>query len=279
MRNGNMLHGVDVNHPCGIHFLCNEVSMRRLIIGFVVVSLLIFPVNRKAYATLPTFDAVNAALNELRNALMQSQFAQDIALAIERLNQLKATYLEMLRFNSGIDDLLETWVGDPLNEFLSLGRNFRFTFPEFPTISPQIDLLKTAQGPTDIRNALETLTGAIPQTDQRPYIVFEEMQVVEGLDLAQQIRQAGENTREAARSIFEQAKTVSPKGAGKLQTQALSHVIELNQQNQEAMAKLLELEATQIEQVSRDEKRLESERIKYMNDANSYLQLLLSSRG
>jgi hypothetical protein len=253
--------------------------MKRFIIILTVMILAIFPMNRKAFADLPTFDAINAALNELRNSLMQSQFAQDIALAMERLNQLKATYLEIMRFNSGWDDLLETWVGDPLREFLNLSRNFQFTFPDFPAITPQIDLLQTAQGPADIRTALENITGAIPQTEQRPYIVFDEMQVVEGLDLAQQIRQAGQNTRDAAQSIFEQAKTVSPKGAGRLQAQALSHVIELNQQNQEAMAKLLELEATQIEQVSRDEKRLETERIKYMNDANNYLQLLLSSRG
>ncbi|MDP2643552.1 MAG: hypothetical protein Q8P24_01290, partial [Desulfobacterales bacterium] len=87
----------------------------------------------------------------------------------------------------------------------------------------------------------------------------------------------GENTRAAARAISEQAKTVSPKGAARLQSQALSHVIELNQQNQEAMAKLIELEATQIEQVSREEKRLERERIKYMDDAKWYLQTFLNS--
>jgi len=36
------------------------------------------------------------------------------------------------------------------------------------------------------------------------------------------------------------------------------------------MAKLLELEATQIEQVTREEKRIERERVKFMEDANDY---------
>lgn len=279
MCDGGVLYGYDPTRFGGISYLCREVFMKKTTILFVLAFLLLCPLNPKAHAALPTFDAVNAALNELRNTVMQSQFAQDIALAMERLNQLKSTYLELLRFNSGLDDLFETWVGDPLHQFMDVGRGFRFTFSDFPQISPQIDLIQNAQGPSDIRNALENITGKIPQSEARPYILFEEMQVVEGLDLAQRIRQSGENTRAAAHSISEQSKTVSPKGAGRLQSQALSHVIELNQQNQEAMAKLIELEATQIEQVSREEKRLERERVKYMDDAKWYLQTFLNSGG
>jgi len=253
--------------------------MKRITTLILALLLVAGPVQGKAYAAWPTFDAVNAGLNQLRNAVMQSQFAQDIALAMERLNQLKSTYAEIMRFNSGIDGLIDTWIGDPLDAFRHLSKNIHFTFPEFSDTASHIDLIRTAESPGDIRSALENISGAIPQSEERPYILFEEMQVIEGLDLAKQIRQSGESTRSAARSIFEQAKSVSPKGAGRLQSQALSHVIELNQQNQEAMAKLLELEATQIEQVSREEKRLERQRIKYLNDANQYLQLFLSSRG
>ncbi|MDP2646550.1 MAG: hypothetical protein Q8P24_16545, partial [Desulfobacterales bacterium] len=195
MCDGGVLYGHDTIRFGGISYLCREVFMKKTAILFVLVLLMLCPLNRKAHAALPTFDAVNAALSELRNAVMQSQFAQDIALAMERLNQLKSTYQELLRFHSGLDDLFETWVGDPLHQFLNAGQGFQFTFPDFPAISPQIDLIQNAQGPSDIRNALENITGKIPQSEARPYILFEEMQVVEGLDLAQKIRQSGENTR------------------------------------------------------------------------------------
>ncbi len=42
-----------------------------------------------AQATMPTFDAINAALQELQNSILNSSFAQDLMLAAERLNQLK----------------------------------------------------------------------------------------------------------------------------------------------------------------------------------------------
>jgi len=218
-------------------------------------------------------------LNEIRNALMQSQFAQDIAVAIESLNQLKAQYLELLRFNSGLDDFLQTFIGDPLKGFLNQNRGtVRDAFVEFGWITPQIEMMETSTSPADIRSSLEAITGKIPASNTRAYIPFEEIQVVEGFQMAQQIREAGTDTRDAAKSISEQAKTASPKGAARLQTEALSKMMVLNQQNQEAMAKLLELEATQVEQVSREEKQIETERLKYMDDASSYLDGVLNTR-
>ncbi len=229
-----------------------------------------------AQATLPTFDAVNAALSEIRNALMQSQFAQDIALAIEQLAQLKAQYLELVRFHAGIDEMVELFVGDPLERILGRGyESISDAFEEFWWVAPQIEVLKGASGPREIRSALEEITGALPESADRPYIPFEELQVVEGFQLAREIREAGRSTREAARLISDQAKLASPKGAARLQAQAAAEAIVLAQENQEAMAKLLELQATQVEQVSRDEKRLERERLKYMADAAVYLQAVL----
>ena len=52
----------------------------------------------------------------------------------------------------------------------------------------------------------------------------------------------------------------------------------LSQQNQEVLAKILELQAVQVEQVSREEKRLESERLKYLDDAGTYLAGLQEAR-
>ncbi len=229
-----------------------------------------------SYAALPTFDAVNAALNQLRNALMESQFAQEIAVAIEQLAQLKAEYLELIRFHSGLDDFFEVLIGDPFKGPLQDARTrLRDAFIDFGWITPQIEILTSSSAPQDIRASLEKVTGEIPDSRERPYIPFEEIQVVEGFQMAQEIRRSGGETRDAAHLISEQAKTASPKGAGRLQAEALSQVMVLSQENQEAMAKLLELEATQVEQVSRDEKRLERERLKYLEDAGRYLDNVL----
>jgi hypothetical protein len=42
-----------------------------------------------AYATMPTFDAINAALQELQNSILNSSFAQNIMLAMDQLTELK----------------------------------------------------------------------------------------------------------------------------------------------------------------------------------------------
>lgn len=216
-------------------------------------------------AALPTFDAVNAALNELRNALMQSQFAQDIALALERLRQLQATYQELLRFHAGLDDFFEVVIGDPFREVLRWGRSrVRDAFRDVGRFTPQIEIWQGSSEPQDIRYALEQITGEIPESGARPWIPFEEMQVVEGFQTAQEIRGAGQSTRDAAQAIADQAKSASPKGAARLGVEAQAQLIQLSQQNQEALAKLIELEATQVEQVSREEKRYERERLRYM---------------
>ncbi len=245
----------------------------RVIVFLVTFFICVVPLS---YAALPTFDAVNAALNELRNALMESQFAQEIAVAIEQLSQLKAEYLELIRFHSGLDDFFQVVIGDPFKGPLQGARTrLRDAFIDFGWITPEIEILGSSSAPQDIRASLEKVTGEIPDSRERPYIPFEEIQVVEGFQMAQEIRSSGAQTRDAARLISEQAQTASPKGAGRLQAEALSQVMVLSQQNQEAMAKLLELEATQVEQVSRDEKRLETERLKYLEDAGRYLENVL----
>lgn len=252
--------------------------MRRKLISFVAV-ILIFACmfSPASQANLPTFDAANAALNEIRNALMQSQFAQDIALAMERLNQFKAQYLETLRFNSGVDDLLDLVNGNPFANINPQNQSdVQQAFWDFRDVATQSGNIERASGAVEIRRSLEAVTGAIPESSVRPYIPFEEMQVVDGFKTAQAIRSAGDDVRNNARIISEQSRSASPKGAARLGADALSRIIVQGQESQEALAKIIELQATQVEQVSRDEKRLESERAKYLNDAKDYLQAVLT---
>ena len=257
------------NHP--------PVKKTRMVLILLVI--LLAAAGNAAYATMPTFDAVNATLNELRNVLMQSQFAQDIAVALDQLERVKAQYQELIRFNSGLDSVFKVFVGDSYrNLFRSGNTGLRDAFGDFGGITPNIEILGQASSPQDIRTSLEAITGAIPESSERPYIPFEEMQVVEGFQFAQEIRKAGDETRDAAQSISEQAQTASPKGAARLGTEALSRMMILSQQNQEVLAKILELQAVQVEQVSREEKRLESERLKYLEDAGSYLAGLQEAR-
>lgn len=247
---------------------------RKIAIIFLTLTLLAAQQGR-VEAALPTFDAVNAALNEIRNALMQSQFAQDIALAIERLEQLKAAYLELLRFHAGLDDFFEVFIGDPVRTLFRQGRaRARDAFLDLGWFTPKIEILDGAGTPHDIRHSLEEITGPIPDSEARPYIPFEEMQVVDGFHTAQEIRNAGQNTRDAAEQIAQQAKTASPKGAARLGVEAQAQLIQLSQQNQEALAKLIELAATQVEQTSREEKRFERERLRYMEEFREGLETL-----
>jgi hypothetical protein len=250
--------------------------MNKKILFFVLIAFICVSGVKTSEAALPTFDAINAALNQLRNALMQTQFAQDIALAMERLNQLRNTYFELIRFHSGLDEMVSALIGDPLD---SLRGTVHDAFVDLGLIVPDIEFVDKALGPQDIRTALERLTGSIPDPTLRPYIAFEEAQIVSGFEVAQKIREAGRRTREAAQLISDQAQTASPKGAVRLQAQALTHVMVITQETHEAMAKLLELEATQVGQVSREEKRLEATRQRYNQDTYQHIDSILASLG
>ena len=248
--------------------------MKNTLRTFLFISFLI---GAAAPAHATTFnDPINTAVNQLRNVILETQWVKEIALAIDRLNEMKTQTLELFRFHSGLDEIIDSIIGDPLGEFLGRGReSLRDAFMDTGLITPQIEIFEGRGAPQDIRASLEAVTGEIPFGNVRPFIPFEEMQVVDAFYLAGQIREAGTSTRDAANLIAEQAKTASPKGAARLQAQGISELMVLSQQNQEVMAKLLELEATQVEQVSREEKAAERERIKFMKDANELLQGVL----
>ena len=248
----------------------------------VIFLLLIFAAVNvpSAQATMPTFDAVNAALQELQNSILNSSFAQDIMLAAERLNELKTQTLELFRFHSGLDEILNFVKGDPVKDFIdSLRTRIRSVYSDSLFSTPQIEILQTGGSAEDLRSSLETITGSIPEGNQRPYIPFEEMQVVEAFQLANQIRDGGNDLRDAAHEIETQAETASPKGAVRLQAQGTAELMLLGQQSQESIAKLLELQATQIEQVSRREKDAERERLRFIKDTNDYLDGILGVSG
>lgn len=224
----------------------------------------------KSYAQIVN-DPIHTAVSQLQNAILQAEWAKQIALAIGQLHELTNQTLELFRFHSGLDEIWNSMIGDPLRNLIGHGNtSLRDAFVDLGLITPQIQMVQGSGGPEDIRAALEQITGKIPDTDARPYLVFDEMQITDAFDLARQIRQAGDMTRNAARRIAEQAASASPKGAARLQAQAASQLMVLNQQNQEAMAKLIELEATKIAQVTREEKRVETERLKFMEDAGDY---------
>ena len=201
-------------------------------------------------------------------------------LAAERLNELKTQTLELFRFHSGLDEILNFVKGDPVKDFIdSLRTRIRSVYSDSLFSTPQIEILQTGGSAEDLRSSLETITGSIPEGNQRPYIPFEEMQVVEAFQLANQIRDGGKDLRDAAHEIETQAETASPKGAVRLQAQGTAELMVLGQQSQESIAKLLELEATQIEQVSRREKEAERERLRFIKDTNDYLDGILGVSG
>ena len=250
--------------------------MRKRILFFSLALVLAAAPN--AHATLPTFDAVNAALQEIQNSILDSSFAQDIMLAVDHLNELKTQTLELLRFHAGLDEILHIVMGDPVREFIDTVRTRVLNvFSDSSSTMPALEILQTGGTPEDLRASLETITGNIPEGNERAYIPFEEMQVVEAFDLANQIRENGTELRDAARQISEQAEDASPKGAVRLQAQGISELMVLGQQSQESIAKMLELQATQIEQVSRREKDAERERLRFIKDTSEYLDSILAS--
>ncbi|MDP3565249.1 MAG: hypothetical protein Q8R70_12255, partial [Methanoregula sp.] len=132
-------------------------------------------------------------------------------IALDQIEQLKSQYQELIRFNSGLDGVLKVFVGDSYRNLFRFGNTgLRDAFSDFGGVTPSLEFLDQASNPQDIRTSLEAITGAIPTSSERPYIPFEEMQVVEGFQFAQEIRRAGDETRDAAQSISEQAQTASP---------------------------------------------------------------------
>jgi len=262
---------------------------KKKIILILTAALLAAPF-RSSEAALPTFDAWNFAMNRLRNTIMNSHFrarydlafkaynlaAETGRIALQTRDQLELLYRQFRDFNFGSDNFQRLLVPD-LRDSLLYGTQLvsRNGFGDFWWMMRDAEIVANAYWPSDIRAGLERITGKIPNSAARPYIPFDESQVVEGFRMAKRIRDVGQLTRDRANSASARAEFASPNAAARLQVELLSKIMILGQQNQEAVAKLIELEAVQIEQVSRDEKRLERQRLKYMRDAASYLEGVL----
>ncbi len=250
-------------------------QLKKALILIPLCMVLMTPAS-KAY----TFnDPINTAINVLRNTLMQAKWVKEIGLAVDRLSELKAQTLETFRFHSGLDEIFDSTIGDSIRGLMDQGGSLKDFFFDAGFITPNIEVLGSGGTPQDIRNALESVTGAIPDTEARSYIMFEESQVVDAFHLAGQIRESGQKTRDAADLIQSQSKNASPKGAARLQVQGVSRLMVLEQQNQEVLAKMLELQATQIEQVTREEKRIEREKVKFLEDSSDFAEGLSTLYG
>lgn len=218
-------------------------------------------------------DPINTLVNETRNALLEAKWIKSIALAFDRLKELKSQTLELVNFHAGLDEIIDSSIGDLVGELFSERRDeIQEAFLDVGLVTPQIEISGGVGTPSDIRFALERATGEIPEGNLRSFIPFEEAQVVDAFFLADQIRDSGQSTRLFAEQIVNQAKQASPKGAARLQVQGTAQLVNMGQQSQEVLAKLLELTATQVEQVSRVEKEIESQRVQYASEASEVLE-------
>jgi hypothetical protein len=92
---------------------------KRILFLFLALLLAVAP---SAHATMPTFDAINAALQEVQNSILNSSFAKDIMLAMDHLNELKNQTLELFRFHAGLDEIFRIVRGDTVKEFIDTVR-------------------------------------------------------------------------------------------------------------------------------------------------------------
>ncbi len=224
-------------------------------------------------------DPINALYNQIRNTLMELQHVEAMANAMERLMTLRKTLEEMIRFHSGFDEIRSLFIGD-----------FKRLLPRFnPNIlsnmgyqlsGPQRDFYALVQGSGgssssfDYRRHLDTVFGEDPRSTTKPYITQEELFAADGFRMSSEVRMAIEDTMTAGEDISRAAQIASPKGAARLSADALGKILVAQAQTQQNQAKLIEIGATQIEQVSREEKYYERERLKFMQEFNYLLDNL-----
>jgi len=256
-------------------------SAKKLLTLILVLALIAIPFPRAAHADLPVVDFVNSALNQFRNALMQDQFTQEIIVFFDQLTELENTYQEIIRFNSGIEEFIRSFIDDAASAFGVSQGSFRETFltgfepsPEQDAIRNLGDILEGNGDPTGIKSYIETINGEDPQSIDRAYITFDESQVGEAYLLAHEIRKRSEATKAVGEGIQDQAQTASPKGAAKLTADGVGKMIVLTQENQDVSVKSIELQAALLEQFTRDEKRFERARIDFTDEMNLGVETL-----
>ena len=242
---------------------------------FVAVFLIVAILATSSYA-LVVYDPVNAMYNQIRNTLMEVYHVEDIKSALDQLFALKATFEEIKRFQSGIDEIRSLVIGD----YKTLLNKFRFFSSDtmgFGLTDIQrgfYDLIHGSSSSLDYQTGLNAVFGENPQSVTKPYITQEEFLAADAYRWSSEVRKNLETTMDAGNAISLDAQSASPKGSARLTADALGKILVAQAQIQANQAKQIEIGATQIEQTSREEKYYERERLKFMDELNDLVSTL-----
>ncbi len=247
---------------------------------FVMVFITVTALTASAQATLVVHDPVNGLYNQIRNTLMEVYHLEDIKNALDQLFELRRTFDELQRFNSGFDEIRGLFVGD-YKRLISRYGSFNLTNLGYELSQAQRDFYALVNGgplgsDSDYRAHLNEIFGEDPRSATKPYITQEEVFAADGYRWASEVRKVVDSTVDAGEDISRAAQTASPKGAARLTADALGKILVTQAQIQQNQSKLIEIGATQIEQVSREEKYMERERLKFMREFNRLLDALPS---
>ncbi len=232
-------------------------------------------VTRPAHANLLVYDPINGAYNQIRNALMELYHIDELKNAFDQLTELQDTFNEMKRFNGGVDEIFSKILGDfksllyrynPSN-LSSMGFNLSQVQKEFYALVNGI----AGSDSSSYKSHMDAIFGQDPNSQTKPYITQEELIAADSYRWAGDVKQIIDQTVTAGEDISTAAQTASPKGAARLTADALGKIVVTQAQIQQNQSKQIEIGATQIEQVSREEKYYERERLQFMDDFNSLL--------
>lgn len=246
-------------------------KVKRAVLIIVTATL----ISQPAHANLLVFDPINGVYNEIRNALMEVYHIEDIKNAIEQLTQIQNTFNEMKRFNGGIDNIFSKLLGD-FKSILYTHNPSNLSSMGFNLSSIQQEFYQLVNGSSpgassSYKSHLDSVFGQDPNSLTKPYITQEELFAADGYRWAADVKQVTEQTISSGEGISSAAQTASPKGAARLSADALGKLLVTQAQIQQNQSKQIEIGATQIEQVSREEKYYERERLSFMTDFNSAL--------
>jgi hypothetical protein len=238
----------------------------------VFITMTVLSVSAQAQQVV--YDPVNALYNQIRNTLAELYHITDVTNALDQLLQLQKTFDELQRFHSGLDEIRSLFLG----EYRRLG-SFNLTSLGYQLTQTQQDfysLVNGSSGVLDYRSYLNKIFGEDPQSATKPYITQEEVFAADGFKWASDVRKVIDTTIQAGQDISYSAQTASPKGAARLAADALGKILVTQGQIQQNQAKMIEIGAAQIEQVSREEKSYERERLKFMDEFNQLIEELTS---
>lgn len=248
-------------------------ALKHFLMVFAIVAVL----SASAQALIVN-DPINSAYNLLRNTLMQLQHVENLKSSLDRLLELRRTFEEIKRVNTGIDEIRSLFLGDfknllyrysPIN-LSSLGYRLSQAQQDFYALINGSSL----GGAEDYKSHLDSIFGQDPQSQTKPYITQEELLAADSYRWASEVKKVIDKTIDAGEDISRASQTSSPKGAARLTADALGKIVVTQAQIQQNQSKLIEIGATQIEQVSREEKNYERERIKFMREFNRLLDAL-----